>query len=157
MTITYRQAQLGDEQAIADLHNDIIRNYYAEDYPEEARDAWSSHTPERWLEMIQGEQSDFLVALDGDLIIGCAGLNIANERLGVYVSPPYHRRGIAKRLIEEQVEKARQLRLKNLNLSAPKRAVDFYKAVGFTYLGPERHEFKNKSAITVHNMKLDLI
>jgi ribosomal protein S18 acetylase RimI-like enzyme len=91
-----------------------------------------------------------LVAEEAGQIWGCGGMT--GNRMGVYVHPSAHRRGIATALIQAMEKIALERGITELELSAPERAVAFYQSVGFTLIGPKTHAFKNGSELTTYDM-----
>lgn len=79
-----------------------------------------------------------VAAMDGDRVVGVAGLTIDpyqdDERVGrvrhVYVDPEYRRKGIG-RMLMEPVMADPEAQFDVINLRAPPEAYDFYAVLGF--------------------------
>ncbi len=156
MTIIYRQAKPGDETAIASHHNMIVKGQYEDVYGKDATDAWASHKPEKWLKQIGSDRYSFYLAFDGSALVGAAGLDIENKRLGVYVAQSHQRQGIARRLMQTQLDEAKRHGIMRLDLAAPKSAVPFYQSLGYSIIHPKIHTFSNGAEIQLFDMKIDL-
>jgi len=150
-----RYATIHDAEPLALLHASIIRDVYGAIYSPPAIKAWSNgHTTDSWVARINGE-SIFLVAEDNGQIFGCGGLT--GNRIGAYVHPSAHRRGIAKTLFELLEKLARENVVSEVELSAPQAAIPFYESVGCVVIGPKIQSFRNGSELTTFDMKKSLI
>jgi len=83
----------------------------------------------------------FFLVYDGEVLVGCGGVNIDpytdNAKIGrvrhLYVLPAYRRKGIARSLVNEIINKSRhsfsvlRLRANSLNIGS----YDFYLSCGF--------------------------
>ncbi|MDP9196201.1 MAG: GNAT family N-acetyltransferase [Pseudomonadota bacterium] len=153
----YRPAVVSDAAGIAQMHAEAIRGTYGGVYhPLVIQDWAGGHTTEKWEKLIQDPRHLFMVAeLDGQ-IVGCCGLNIKDEDMGVYVHPRCHRLGIGRKLMQVQLDNARARGIKTLHLSAVERTVPFYESLGFQALEPSQHMFRSGHSVPVVNMRMAL-
>jgi N-acetylglutamate synthase-like GNAT family acetyltransferase len=89
-------------------------------------------TPERL------DQVHFLVAEEGEALLGCAGLRPTNEGGEVtsfFIEPSAKRKGIGRGLWAALLETARKAGMARLALDADPEAVPFYEAMGFEVTG----------------------
>jgi len=86
----------------------------------------------------------FVVAIDGDDVVGVAGTGQSAEHgeacelFALYVDPAAHRRGIGRQLVAQAVatgEEAGKRRLDVAVIPGNLPAVRFYEACGFTFAG----------------------
>ncbi|MEF2070206.1 GNAT family N-acetyltransferase [Consotaella aegiceratis] len=149
--ISLRRATIEDAVALADLHQATIGGTYRDVYAPTALEDWQSgHTPDRWRRRLAGE-SLFVLAEGDGRVLGCGGLT--GNRTGVYVHPSAQRRGIARTVFAELERLARLRNVPTLELSAPQKAVPFYRSVGFVPIAPKRHDFANGEGIIVVDMR----
>lgn len=76
---------------------------------------------------------NFMLALDGDRVVGCAGLEVhQNSGLlrSVVVAPAYRSQGVGAKLTEGMMDLARQKNLTSLSLLT-ETAADFFLRFGF--------------------------
>lgn len=78
------------------------------------------------------------IALDGQCIVGLASLRNQNQLSLLFVDRQYHRKGIGSALIDWVGEYAKQKGNESICLQAAPYAVDFYRKLGFSILGPEQ-------------------
>lgn len=102
--------------------------------------AWSPATLREELDLADRH---YVVAVDGDLVVGYAGILLAPEAnvMTVGVDPGHRRRGIATAMLEELLAAARQARCRQVFLEV--RADDagaqrLYRRAGFEDLGIRR-------------------
>jgi GNAT superfamily N-acetyltransferase len=128
--IRLRRATPADCERIATLHAASIRALGSTHYAPEQLASWSAHTvPERYLPSI--EAADFLVALDGEQIVGFGELHEGEIGM-IFVDPASARRGIGSMLLRELEQIAAARSVERLTLCASLNAVPFYSAMGFT-------------------------
>ncbi len=96
---------------------------------------WSERTPVllKSLGQIFETLREFVVALDGDTAIGAAALHIDWADLAevrtVVVSPDHQNRGVGRKLIEKQIEIARELGIERVFVLTDKPA--WFAGLGF--------------------------
>lgn len=106
------------------------------------KNPWSREDLEKQIAL---ETSHFLVALDGERTVGYMGLQIFSKEgyvTNVAVLPEYRGRGIAKRLIEEQMKNDMDfitLEVRESNVPA----ISLYTKAGFQNVGIRPHFYSN--------------
>ena len=83
------------------------------------------------------------VAVRGDRVLGFATVAVVDGRPDLedlFVDPEYHRRGIARRLIEDAVATLKAAGHHQLTVTGNPHALEFYRAAGFVEVGRARTE-----------------
>jgi ribosomal protein S18 acetylase RimI-like enzyme len=78
------------------------------------------------------------VAVEGDRVLGFATVTVVDgvaDLEDLFVDPECHRRGIARRLIEDTVAILRATGHRALTVTGNPHALEFYRAVGFVEIG----------------------
>jgi amino-acid N-acetyltransferase len=116
--ITIRQATLAEAQAIADLVNLGERE---------------GQLLPRSIESIRASIDDWIIALDGDRIVGVGSLlemgNTLSEIRSLAVAPDYRKHGIGARIVNALIDLARERKIPTV--FALTRAVLFFEKLGF--------------------------
>lgn len=111
-TINLRAATEADLVAINDIYNHYVQHstctYQEAPEPQEERQQWFRH---------HGEQHPIIVAIADSKVVGWGSLSAYHARSAyrrtvensVYVHHEQHRRGIGSTLLEELIQRARQL------------------------------------------------
>ncbi|MBQ1850337.1 MAG: GNAT family N-acetyltransferase [Lachnospiraceae bacterium] len=80
---------------------------------------------------------ELLVALDGDRIVGAASLRSVTHLSLLFVEESHHRRGIGRSMMETLMHYLlTEVGEHYLSLLASPYALEFYKKLGFTQVGP---------------------
>lgn len=92
--------------------------------------------------LARAESARYLVALEGDRIVGCGGLQPPEaggcELVNVFVHPAFQGRGVGRRLVRALEERARALGVRRATLHASITALDFYRRLGYEPCGDGR-------------------
>lgn len=137
--LAIRPAREADLAGICEAHVRAIRETCARFYDPAEIAAWAGRLyPGVHREAIAAH--DFLVAVDGERVVGFGQLDAATgEVVGCYVHPEVGRGGVASRLLAGLEARARELGLARLHLDASLNAVAFYRGAGFVGGGESRH------------------
>ncbi len=121
---------------------EAVRELFRE-YAKSLGSAWvdtpaCSASFERELTDLPNQYSSLLLAVDSDLLAGCAGLRNLGDGTGevkrLYIRPAFQGRGVGRLLIERIVTEAQALGCRRLvldTLPVMERALALYRAFGF--------------------------
>ena len=130
---TYRQANINDAQAIADVINVVVQ----EPNPVGFEGSWNAEQVRTWLSRQGGEGGVFLASIEGK-VIGFAALDYNTLEpetvvLGVWMIPEVRRRGIGTALAEYALGFARDKGYKRIRGRLPSDneiALSFLSSIG---------------------------
>lgn len=137
-----REAQPGDESGIHEAHMRSIREVCIRDHSEEEISGWGNHPlGDRWIAQIQ-ESGVWVIELDG-VIRGVGYIQTrhkTHEReahlFALYLAPEALGKGLAGRLLQLLLNKARSDGARVVTLVSTLTAHGFYKRFGFVDSGP---------------------
>ena len=141
----YREMRVGDVDAVVDLVTQTFNAFIAPGYSAEGVQHFlSGMESEKFLKRAQ-EGVLFLVAEIGDKIVGVISIRISDHSNHIrllFVDGEYHRRGIARQLLEKALEIRRGCdpTISEITVKSSPYAVAIYEKLGFQKLGPERVE-----------------
>jgi GNAT superfamily N-acetyltransferase len=129
--VMIRQAVRDDLASIARIHSGAVRAIGSAEYTAEQLDAWAlPREPASYEQSMRDKE--FLVAVDGEAIIGFGVLNRnSSEIQAVYVDPEATGRGVGRALLHGLEDRARAFGLRALCLHASLNAVRFYRRAGY--------------------------
>jgi len=143
--ILFREMRVEDADAVVELVARTFNAFIAPGYSSEGVQHFlSSMTPERFLQLAQ-EGDLFLVAEIKDQIVGTISIRISDHSNHIrllFVDGEYHRRGIARQLLEKALEIRRGCdpTISEVTVKSSPYALPIYGKLGFQQLGPERVE-----------------
>ena len=129
----YRIRRASDEDcdAILDIHRLASMATRDGDAEDPVLEWLRDRRPEHYLADMRTQQ--FVVAADGETILGFAALDVAKATVvSVFVAPESMRRGIGSAMMAELERMARDAGLDELELQAAGGAIEFYKKLGYT-------------------------
>jgi N-acetylglutamate synthase-like GNAT family acetyltransferase len=129
-----RRALPEDAEVIVALLVRSIREVYGPDYDndEAILTPWCANkTPENMRRDIQNPNNYWIVAVEGDTIVGTALMTLQGEIHLCYVLPEYLHRGIGKAMLEDLLSNARLLGFGKVMLESTRTAREFYLRNGF--------------------------
>lgn len=129
--IILRPGHLEDLQAMQALFAASIRNVCAEDYRPEQLDAWASSTEnqERWYAIFTKQQ--IVVAECDGRLCGFATLAEGGYLDLLYVHKDHQRQGIAQKLLDDLIQKAKSAGQRHLTTASSITARRFFEKNGF--------------------------
>ena len=147
--VTIRDAEPGDEVAIADVHAASVRGLAVDDYDDEQIASWSDSEPDDF--SLPAEGVCVVVAAEVGADDRGAGAGVTIEGFGavdlesgevraVYVHPDHAGAGVGSAILGELEDRARAEGLTDLHLTASLNAVPFYERHGWTSTGPTEYE-----------------
>jgi N-acetylglutamate synthase-like GNAT family acetyltransferase len=111
-------------------------------YPKKVREDFiKKQTPANIIK--KSKKRDFYVAVEGNKILGVIGIK-KDEVKTVFVNPRYHKRGIARKLMNKIISIAKKRKIKKLWAGSTPYAEDFYKKMGFKRLRKVRWSINNR-------------
>lgn len=129
--VVVRKYRKPDLEAVVALFGRSVRQIAGRDYTEQQIAVWAPEQPdlEAWADRL-GSGTVF-VAQEGERMAGFARLDEGGNIDLLYVDPAYERRGVAKRLVEELTEIAKQRGVRRLHADVSVTARPFFEAQGF--------------------------
>ena len=127
----FRRINIEDIQSVSSLEKETF-----------GKEAW---TEKDYLEVLGLSYAYYLVAYDGDTLLGSCGLrNMCGdgEITNVMIAPEARRKGIAYRMLTELMERTREIGVKNYTLEVRSKnepAIALYKKLGFIEEGIRPH------------------
>ncbi len=154
--LTIRRAREEDADAVGRVHRGAIRELARGHYTDEQIEAWSGPRPAGHFAKVIGAK-EFYVAEEGGEVVGFGSLDAgACEVDAVYVAPSAAGRGVGMRLLLAVEERARELGLKSLRVSASLNAVGFYERAGFELRAAGAHRLWNGVDLPCAHMTKEL-
>lgn len=137
--IVYREMKVGEETIVNKLILEVFNKFIAQYYSEDGISNFYDYVNVDNMKARLKKGSFILVACDGDSIIGAIELRDDDHISQLFVHHKYHERGIAKRLVELSIAKARRnnVFIKKIGVYASPYAVGFYKRLGFVPLSEQ--------------------
>jgi ribosomal protein S18 acetylase RimI-like enzyme len=132
-TVSIRELHKGEESDACQLIVESFNEFIAPGYSDEGVHEFLKYvTPEFMQERLEHE-SFALVAIADDLMAGMIEVRSNNHISLLYVKKEYHRRGIARKLVESAIERCRQKdnTLAEIDVKASPYAVRIYEKLGF--------------------------
>lgn len=138
--IDLRRATVNDALTVARLFRDTVRTVNRKDYSDPQIDAWAPYEVDldHWRGVIQN--SHFLVAVSGGMVVGFASLDGSDYVDLLYVHKDLLRKRIATRLIEEIEREAKRRGAQRLWTHASITAKKFFERQGFVALQAQQVE-----------------
>jgi putative acetyltransferase len=143
--VELRRARPEDAATVARLFRDTVRSVNRQDYSDAQIDAWAPYEVDldRWRQLI--ENSHFLVASSGGMVVGFANLDGEDYVDLLYVHKDLLRRRIAARLIEEIEREAKKRGAQRLWTQSSITAKKFFERQGFVVRQPQRVEHNGQT------------
>lgn len=136
MQITFRQFQIGDNEAFRSLNEQWIAKYFVL----EAKDRLTLNDPEKYI--LKSGGHIYFATLD-DEIVGCCALICTGpdsyEVAKMAVDESRRNLGIGKAMLAHVIEAARQLGARKLTLETNSQlmnAIHVYESLGFRHIDP---------------------
>ena len=125
--IIIRKATLNDCNAICEIHVSAIRELGKSHYSEAEIDSWSKgRTPDRYEKHIRNRQ--VVVAQHRSIPVGFGTLDLERrEILQLYIRADYARKHIGTRILEELLDMARAVGLREIHCMSSLNAETFYR------------------------------
>ncbi len=143
--VSFREMKFGEEKAVSDLVVRTFNEFIAPGYSSEGVEEFLSYVKPESLRRIAQEGRLFLVAVMKDEIVGVITMGVrnrVNHIIFFFVDARYHRRGIARELLQRALEIRRGCdpTMSEVTVNSSPYAVRIYEKLGFQKLGPERVE-----------------
>jgi putative acetyltransferase len=138
LVVELRRGRPEDALTVARLFRDTVRTVNRQDYSEAQVDAWAPYQIDldHWRGVI--ENSHFLVAISGGMIVGFANLDGDDTVDLIYVHKDLQRRKIATKLLAELEREAKHRGAQRLAAQASITAKRFFGRQGFATLQVQR-------------------
>lgn len=169
---TVREMTPGDAEAVLRLHVAAAREFGPRAYDQEQVAAWAEKPDgvEPYLAALEADTTDQIVAERDGEVIGWGRLDhdetddeeggdedsTVGEVTAVYVDPEHARSGVGSALLAHLEERAAELGLDRLSLSASLNAVGFYERHGYRPVERTTHETTGGVELPVLAMTTDL-
>lgn len=138
--IDVRRGRPDHAVTVARLFRDTVRAVNRQDYSDAQIDAWAPYQVDldHWRQLI--ENTHFLIAVSGGMVVGFANLDGQDYVDQLYVHKDLLRRRIATRLIEEIEREAKKRGAQRLWTESSITARKFFERQGFRTLQAQRVE-----------------
>lgn len=152
--ISIRHAQLSDLREMQEMFVDTIRAICREDYSPEQINAWTSAVgnTKRWNDKLTLQY--FLIAEQGNKIVGYASLENNDYLDFMYVHKDYQRQGIANILYAEIEREAIKRKATALRSDVSITAKPFFEKKGFITLEPQTNIIAGVEILNYKMLKL---
>lgn len=132
--LIYKPIEKGQEQLVSDMVWEVFMEFEAPDYSEEGLETFRAFiAPQRLRNEIENNGFKIFCCFDGDIPIGAIALRKASHVSLLFVKSSYHKRGIARKLMEMAIEEIVKERpgASELTVNSSPYAVEIYKRLGF--------------------------
>lgn len=132
--LIYKPIEKGQEQLVSDMVWEVFMEFEAPDYSEEGLKTFRAFiAPQRLQNEIENNGFKIFCCFDGDIPVGAIALNKASHVSLLFVKSSYHKRGIARKLMELAIEEIVKERsgASELTVNSSPYAVEIYKRLGF--------------------------
>jgi putative acetyltransferase len=138
--IDLRRGTVNDAAPVARLFRDTVRTVNRKDYSDAHIDAWAPYEVnlDHWRQVI--ENSHFLVAISGGMVVGFANLEGQDYVDQLFVHKDLLRKRVATRLLEEIEREAKRRGAQRLWTESSITAKKFFERQGFVTLQAQRVE-----------------
>ncbi|WP_424961161.1 GNAT family N-acetyltransferase [Ekhidna sp.] len=151
--ITIRAATVDDLDEIIDLFESTVKAVNNKDYSPEQIAVWTQAKDRNiWAEKVENQH--FYLALIDDQVVGFSSIDNTGYVDFMYVHKDFQGRGIAKALLDQVEQKARELQLARIHSSVSITAQPFFKSRGFEAYDKEH---KNLKGIAFTNALMEKI
>ena len=153
MTITIRRADSSEAEQLTDIAHAAKRHW---GYPEKWIEQWQADltiTPEFIAD------NEVFVAIVNDSIAGCCALVVTGalaEIEHMWINPEHMGSGVGRALFEHARERARELQLPVLELSADPNAEGFYERMGAKRIADIPASMNGAAARVLPRMRINL-
>ena len=149
--INYRIATGCDAENLLRTRHDAVVNHKTDQYSNDLLNAWAPQVNEESIrteaEALKNPDRITIAAEDKDAqskMVGLCTIGISEGLLKqCYVLPEYNGKGIARELVRQAENMAREKGLKSLKLSSSLIALNFYKKQGYKELNSYNYELDN--------------
>ena len=155
----YREMREGDEQAVSRLVQKSFHRYIANTYTSEGVDNFLEETSPWGIAERKRKGQLIIVAEEGKgkgnrVIVGVIVVRSGNHISLFFVDEAFHKRGVARTLLEESTRKIRETvpGVSSITVNSSPSAVGFYEKMGFHRTGPEQY----RKGMLVNPMMLHL-
>lgn len=130
----YRELQSGEEENACNMVIECFNEFVAPGYSNEGTTEFYNYVnPVSLRERLKTSGNFALLALDADLIVGVIEVRSYNHISLLFVKKEYHKRGIAKRLLQKAIDICKQANpdIKIIDVNSSPYAVTIYEKMGF--------------------------
>lgn len=138
----YRDIHQGEEEAACTMILRSFDEFIAPGYSEDGRDEFKRYVNPDFMRERLKHGNFIILALFGETIIGLIEVRTYNHISLLFVEKEWHRRGVAKRLLELSIERCKinNNGLKFIEVNSSPYAVPIYEKLGFFQVGEQRLE-----------------
>jgi putative acetyltransferase len=144
LAVELRRGRPEDAVTVARLFRDTVRTVNRQDYSEAQIDAWAPYQVdlEHWRRVI--ENSHFLIAISGGMVVGFANLDGQDYVDQIFVHKDLLRRRIGTRLLDEVEREAKRRGAQRLWTQSSITARKFFSRQGFATLQVQRETYNGQ-------------
>lgn len=138
--VTVRLMETGEVDAVSALVLSSFEEFIAPEYTEQGVAEFRRYAaPEAIRQRVDTDHFVMVAEVD-DRLAGMIEMREANHVALLFVATPFHRRGVARRLLDGALTHARTARpdLARVTVNSSSHGVPVYEKLGFRQTGPER-------------------
>lgn len=138
--IHYRAMRAGEEAAVSALIMGVFRVFVGPEYPPQGRETFRGYTSPEAL-AARSREGHFALVAEGDVqLAGVIEMRQHRHVSLLFVDHRFHRRGVARGLLQRALEIARQAHpeLQEVTVNSSPYAVPVYERLGFAVAEPPK-------------------
>jgi GNAT superfamily N-acetyltransferase len=139
--IVIRELARGEEAAVAELVMRMFHAYVGHEYGDRGVEEFAGYADSSALrDRFDSGECLILVALCNDELVGMIELRGTDHLSMLFVDDRFHRRGIARALLEGAIQRLAGpgAELSNIEVNSSRYAIPIYRRLGFEISGPEQ-------------------
>lgn len=139
--LNYRKIHSGEETKVCELVMDCFNEFIAPGYSQEGIEEFKKYVyPDALGHRIRNTDNFAILTMDEEQVVGVIEVRAYNHISLLFVRKEYHKKGIAKRLMQQAIEKCKQYNpsLKMINVNSSPYAVEIYRRMGFVQTDMEQ-------------------
>jgi GNAT superfamily N-acetyltransferase len=131
--LSYREMKSGEEYEVCRMIIECFNEFVAPDYAHEGVEEFSKYVDPNSMRDRLVHDTFVFIALDSGMIIGAIEIRTNNHVALLFVRKQYHKKVIAKRLLELATEKCRQAKpnIDVITVNSSPFAISIYEKLGF--------------------------
>ncbi|HWR61700.1 MAG TPA: GNAT family N-acetyltransferase [Clostridia bacterium] len=132
--LIYKPIEKGQEQLVSDMVWEVFMEFEAPDYSDEGLNTFRAFiAPERLQNEMENKGYKIFCCFDGEMPVGVIGLRSLSHVSLLFVKSSYHKRGIARKLMELAIGEIIRARpgASELTVNSSPYAVEIYRRLGF--------------------------
>lgn len=141
INLNYRELHSGEEEKVCELVMDCFDEFIAPEYSQDGIEEFRNYVyPDALGHRLRNTDNFAILAMDEEQVVGVIEVRAYNYISLLFVRKEYHKKGIAKRLIQQAIERCKQYNpsLKMININSSPYTVEIYRRMGFIQTDKEQ-------------------